>query len=65
MKTELSVPIPSRPQPSRLLLPEFCPASHTAPDLDPRLLSLRAAAITSLMADIVEQKGYYHGGINE
>lgn len=65
MKTKASPSVPARASTVRLLLPQFCPVSLPACDLDPRHLSLRAVAVTSLLASIVEQRGYFHWGINE
>jgi hypothetical protein len=65
MNSKISIPTPARPKPTRLLLPQFCPVSVPVPGLDSHLLALRATAVTILLADILAQRGYYHGGLNE
>lgn len=65
MKTKISFPIQVRTPPARLLLPQFCPVAPPASDLDPHLLARRAATITTVLVNIVEQRGYFHWGINE
>jgi hypothetical protein len=65
MKIKISPPNSARESPVRLLLPQFCSVNPPASDLHPQLLSLRAIAMTTLIANIVEQRGYFHGGINE
>jgi hypothetical protein len=65
MNSKISTPTPARPKPTRLLLPQFCPGSVPVPSLDPHLLAQHATAVTVLLADILAQRGYYHGGLNE
>ncbi len=50
-----------------LLLPETSSVTLTADsgDLAPEELNLRATQITGVLKEILEQRGYPHGGLNE
>ena len=69
MKTKPSTPVQkptlARPKPTRLLPTQS--GSNLVPDsnLDPQLLSLHATAVTTLLADILAQRGGSRWGINE
>jgi hypothetical protein len=65
MNTKISTPTPARPKPTRLLLTQFCPVSLPVPSVNLQLLSLPATAAMILFADILAQRGYFHGGLNE
>lgn len=69
MKTKLSTPAPAptlaRPKPTRLLPTQSSPDRVPDSNLDPHLLSLHATAVTTLLADILAQRGGSRWGINE
>ena len=50
-----------------LLLTETSSATPPADpdDITPELLTLRATQVTVVLRDILEQRGYLHGGIND
>jgi hypothetical protein len=52
---------------SPLLLTETCSATRSADpgDFAPEMLKLRATQVTMVLKEILEFKGYLHGGIND
>ncbi len=52
---------------NRLLLTETCSVTRVPPEssLAPDLLTIRATQVSVLLQDILEEKGYRHGGLNE
>ena len=52
---------------NRLLLTETCSVTRStlANNLDPDLLTIRATKVSVLLQDILAEKGYRHGGIND
>ena len=56
------------PSMTRLLLAQTNANPLLADDLDilsPEMLTLRATQITVLLHDMLAEKGYHHGGLNE
>ena len=49
-----------------LLLAETSSVTRPAPsDVEPEMLEARATQVTVVLREILEQKGYLHGGIND
>jgi hypothetical protein len=51
----------------RLLLNQTSSVTIPLPSLSfaPEVVAIRATKVTAVLADILAQKGYYHGGLNE
>ena len=72
MQTQSAIPSPQQSAPplvvlKRLLLTETgSAASLTASsNLAPEMLTVRATHVTRVLSEILEQRGYPHGGIND
>ena len=71
MQTQTAIPSPQPLPPlvnlNRLLLTETCSVtqSSTSENLAPHVLTIRATKISVLLQDMLNEKGYWHGGIND
>ena len=71
MNTQTVIPTPKALPPvvilSPLLLTETNSVARMADltDVAPEMLNVRATQVTAVLAEILEQKGYLHGGIND
>ena len=72
MKTQTSIPRPPSLPPAAVvlspsLLTETSSVTRPAdPDgVAPEMLKLHATQVTGVLREILEQKGYSHGGLNE
>jgi len=71
MKTQTVIPSPSSLPPAAvvlgpLLLTETSAVTRPASsEVAPEMLNLRATQVTVVLQEILEQRGYLHGGINE
>ena len=72
MKTQTFIPTPSSLPPAAVVLSPLLlteKSSVTRPvdpgGVAPEMLKLRATQVTVVLREILEQKGYLHGGINE
>ncbi len=72
MKTQTFIPTPSSLPPvavvlSPLLLTETSSVTRPADPggVAPEMLKLRATQVTGVLREILEYRGYLHGGINE
>ncbi len=71
MLTQTAIPSLQPPPPlvllNRSLLTETCSVTRSSPrdNLAPDILTIRATKISVLLQDMLNQKGYRHGGIND
>lgn len=71
MQTQTVIPSPQAPPPlvvlNRLLLTETGSVTRSSPwdNLEPDRLTIRATKISVLLQDMLNEKGYRHGGIND